>query len=155
MKVNLTLLTIALFTSQVYANEYAIQLEASKAPELSRYQQLDTLGQLYTTPTGTGYTRARLGPFSNKEDALDALNKVHAAGYQDAFLAKENRDNETQSLSSNPVSSNPEDIYNFDVKTLPVWQKLTTQQRENLVYLDGKLHIKNGDDFTPIENIVK
>jgi|GEM_PF-7005634 len=33
------------------------------------------------------------------------------------------------------------------------WQHLTEAQRAHAVYLDGKLHLKYGDDFTPIDAV--
>jgi hypothetical protein len=43
---------------------------------------------------------------------------------------------------------------NFDVRTLKEWKLLTKEQQANLVYLDGKLHVKNGNDFIPLEEII-
>ena len=145
----------ALITVPAMASQYAVQLEASKSPDLNRYQALSVHGNLYTIAASNGYTRTRLGPYENKSKALDVLDKVKAAGYADAFIAKQQGGDITASVSS--VASHPVkrqyDIENFDVKTLNEWKMLTPEQQANLVYLDGKLHVKNGNKFTPLHEI--
>ena len=142
----------ALVTVPAIASQYAVQLEASKSPDLNRYQALSVHGSLYTVAASNGYTRTRLGPYENKSKALDVLDKVKAAGYADAFIAKQQNNDITASVASHPVKRQY-DIENFDVKTLKEWKMLTPEQQANLVYLDGKLHVKNGNKFTPLHEI--
>ena len=133
-----------------------MQLEASKSPNLDRYKDLTEHGRLYTVAADHGYTRTRLGPYENKSKALDVLDKVHAAGYTDAFIAKQQNGDTTSSVSSSmksPASKYQYDIENFDVRTLKEWKMLTPEQQANLVYLDGVLHVKNGNKFIPLDEI--
>lgn len=161
MKKTLMLLTLvagsSLITEAAWASQFAVQLEASKSPDLNRYASLSVHGKLYTVNTDNGYTRTRLGPYENKSKALEILEKVRAAGYADAFVAR--HDNGV-STSSAPAPAKPPagkvrygDIENFDVKTLKEWSMLTPEQQKNLVYLDGKLHIKDGNNFIPLHDI--
>ena len=156
MKKILMLLTLvtapALITVPAMASQYAVQLEASKSPDLGRYQALSAHGNLYTVAASNGYTRTRLGPYENKNIALDVLDKVKAAGYADAFIAKQQSSDITSSVALHPAKRQY-DIENFDVKTLKEWKMLTPEQQANLVYLDGKLHVKSGNKFTPLHKI--
>lgn len=156
MKKLLRLLTLvagsALVTAS-WASQYAIQLEASKSPNLDRYQALSVHGKLYTVVANNGYTRTRLGPYKNKDQALAVLDKVHAAGYLDAFIAKHQSSEITTSSVNSKVAKQIYDIESFDVRTLKEWKMMTPEQQANLVYLDGELHIKNGDNFIPLDEI--
>lgn len=143
----------ALVAAPSWASQYAIQLEASKSPNLNRYEDLSIHGKLYTVAANKGYTRIRLGPFENKNSALNALEKVHAAGYSNAFIATYHGNDITASAADSNTAQRRYDIENFDVKTLKEWNMLSPEQQANLVYLDGELHVKNGDKFTPLDEI--
>lgn len=150
------LILLTLITGSAWASQYAVQLEASKSPSLDRYKDLSEYGRLYTVAANNGYTRTRLGPYENKSKALDVLDKVQAAGYTDAFIAKQQNGDTTPSVSSSVKSHTSKrqyDIENFDVKTLKEWKMLTPEQQANLVYLDGILHVKNGNKFIPLDEI--
>ena len=151
----LTLLTIV--TGSASASQYAVQLEASKTPQLARFEHLGTHGELYTVAADNGYIRTRLGPYEQKSDAMTVLAQVHNAGFTQAFVAKEqNQSNKTTHSSSNTHSyKNRHNIESVDVKALPAWQKLSTEQQNNVVYLDGALHVKDGNVFTPLSEITK
>lgn len=139
----------------VSAGQYAVQLEASKSPQLERYKQLSVHGELYTVAADNGYIRTRLGPYDSKAAALAVLEQVHEAGYADAFLAKYNSGGITAGSSvASSASRHQYDVENFDVRSLPEWGNLTPEQQSNIVYLDGVLHVKNGDEFIPMEELV-
>lgn len=144
------LLLLTLISGHCIADQYAIQLEASKAPRLERFESLSKLGTLYTEAAGNGYIRTRIGPYESKKLALDVLNEVHAAGYTAAIITQQK--NSYEILPS--VSSQQFDIQSFDVKTLKEWSMLTQEQQSNLVYLDGVLHVKNGNRFIPLSDII-
>jgi hypothetical protein len=147
-------LTLLLFvTGQAMAGQYAVQLEASRSPSLAKFQELSAYGRLYTETTEQGYIRKRMGPYENRIEALDVLKQVHAAGYKDAIITRQ----QGSSAASSHAVNTPNyayDIEKFDVKTLKEWKLLTPEQQKNLVYLDGKLHIKSGDQFTPLNEVI-
>lgn len=146
----------AMISSQVLASQYAVQLEASKSPDIKRFQALSVYGKLYTVTAENGYVRTRLGPYDSKGKALDVLEQVHQAGYTDAFLAKQKPGKANSPLVSSAVPNkrtHKYDIETLDVKTLKEWKMLTPEQQANLVYLDGELHVKNGSRFIPLSEI--
>ena len=151
----LLILTL-LVTAPVTAGEYAVQLEASKNPDLSRYQTLHEYGNLYTISADNGYIRTRLGPYKNKSTALEILEKVHAAGFNDAYVAK--KQNAASTVSKTSISSSmrrsENSIESFDVTTIEGWETLTPEQQANVVYLDGTLHVKSGELFTPVTEVI-
>ena len=143
-KLYLTLALLMCFTSQIHAKSYAIQLAASKSPQLETFAHLEKFGTLYITDAGNGLVRTRLGPFSDKKTALDALGKVHAAGHPTAILTK--ADSDTGMATGNSASSST----THSVYSSHKWNSLTAEQQSNTVILDGVLHLKNGNEFTPL-----
>ncbi len=144
-KLYLTLGLLMCFASQIHAGQFAIQLTASKTPQLAPFMQLEEFGNLYTTDAGNGFIRTRLGTFSGKQAALEALAKVHAAGHSNAFLV--NADSDTGAIVEN---SSPTNYLQDSTK----WQMLSAEQQANVVNLDGTLHVKNGDDFIPLSEFI-
>ena len=70
---------------------FAIQLESAYKPDLSDYDRLKVYGKIYTyRPAGRsdGLVRVRLGHFRGREAARAVLEKVHAAGFPDAYLSR-------------------------------------------------------------------
>lgn len=145
-KLYLTLGFLMCFTSQIHAGDYAIQLSATKTPALSQFASLEEFGNLYTTNADNGLIRTRLGPFYGKEKALEALAKVHTAGFQNAILVNA----DTNSNINNTVTTNSENYLQDSVE----WQSLDSKQQANVVNLDGVLHIKEGDNFTPLSKVL-
>jgi len=148
-KLYLTLGLLMCFASQTNADTYAIQLTASKTPQLASFVQLEELGNLYTTAAGNGFIRTRLGPYPNKQIALETLAKVHTAGYSTAFLA-----NYIAGENSNPGMTTENSSSTYGLQGSSEWQMLSAEQQANVVNLDGTLHIKNGDEFTPLSTFM-
>jgi hypothetical protein len=148
-KLYLTLALLMCFASQIHAGEFAIQLTASKTPQLAPFTQLEEFGNLYTTDAGNGFIRTRLGTFSGKQAALEALTKIHAAGYKTAFLV--NADSTDMNSGTSMTAENTSSTYLQDSTE---WQGLTAEQQANVVNLDGTLHIKSGDNFIPLSEFV-
>ena len=149
------LILLPFVTGQAWASQYAIQLEASRSPQPEQFNSLDVHGNIYTEAANNGYIRTRLGPYGSKSRALEVLNEVHQAGFPNAIIAKhKNNVSTSPSQAITKKSANRQyDIEDFDVKTLKEWKMLTPEQQNNLVYLDGKLHVKNGDSFIPLSEI--
>jgi len=142
------------FTAPSGASQFAIQLEASKSPSLQSYQALNKHNNLYKMPIDNGYIRIRMGPYESRKLAQSALEKIHEAGHRDAFITTYSNADTKQSLDTSMAVKKQHEIETFDVKTMKEWKMLTAEQQANLVYLDGKLHIKNGRQFTPLSDII-
>ena len=86
---------------------FAIQLESAYKPDLSDYDRLKAYGKIYTyRPAGRsdGLVRVRLGHFRGREAALAVLEKVHAAGFPDAYLSRV-RDVDVGAVTQAPADS--------------------------------------------------
>lgn len=142
-------------TGQAWASQYAVQLEASRSPQPEQFNTLSIHGNIYTEAANNGYIRTRLGPYGSKSRALEVLNEVHQAGFPNAIIAKHQGNEMSSPAVITNSSKHKYDVENFDVKTLKEWKMLTPEQQKNLVYLDGMLHVKNGDRFIPLREIIK
>jgi hypothetical protein len=149
------LLLLLLITEQGWADQYAVQLEASKSPSLERYEALSVHGNLYTVSGDNGFIRARLGPYESKDRALDILRDVRAAGYTDAFIARQQSSDVTKPSMESKRTKHEHDSKIFDVRTSKEWKMLTPEQQANAVYLDGVLHVKDGDQFISLDEITR
>lgn len=67
---------------------YRIQLGAYKNPTLHNFEQLYSLGAVYTEVLESGLSRILLGDFYSEEQGKKVLAKVQQKGYKQAFLRK-------------------------------------------------------------------
>lgn len=155
MKLNIALLTLLiLFYQRAYSSQYSIQLDNTKKPSLEHYEVLNIYGALYTVSDRSGYTQIRLGPYADKQIALDALHEVRVAGYKQSYLMKHQflKTVITDYTAKQRFDFNSIDIKTIlDTKTLNIWNNLTPVQQSNLVYREGKLQIRNGNKLTPLD----
>jgi len=148
MKFMMFFLIPMLLPFYLYANEaggqsgivYDIQLGAYKRYVEDNFIHLEQYGSLYTKNTKRGLTRVRIGHYESQSEARKALKQIQASGFRDAFMVTSVTDSadSTADLAAETYSR-PE--------TMPIWQQLSDEQRRNVVYLDGVLYIKEGNDF--------
>ncbi len=139
----------------VSANDgsYAIQLGAYKNPDMTMFSILDEYGTVYTEVSGRGLTRIKLGNYASRSEAEDVLQVIRNIGYRDAFLspaggAVSNVDIPvSETISSSPSYSGESYV---NPESLPIWSQLSDYQRENVIYLDGVLHIDEDGQFIPL-----
>lgn len=67
---------------------YAVQLAAISKLDLNRFSNLNNLGNVYAVEDGGRY-KVRLGVFSTRAQADQALRNVKGRGYSDAFIVQE------------------------------------------------------------------
>jgi cell division protein FtsN len=79
-------------------------LAATKNADLTRFGNLSSLGQVYAVDAG-GVYKVRLGVFSSRDQAAQALRNVKGRGYSDAFLVSE--EGTTSTTTTAPPVTNP------------------------------------------------
>lgn len=67
---------------------YAVQIAAISQPDLSRFSDLEALGQVYYREEGSLY-KVRLGVFDSRGQAEEALARARALGYDGSFMVEE------------------------------------------------------------------
>lgn len=142
---------LALCTTPALAVDYAVQIGAFKqVPESGYLDAASSYGSLIQTDAGDGVTAYALGPFSSRVDAETSLALVQTH-YPDAFIRQVGDSQEV----SQPASNRGQSIGQTPAPARVVagggdLSSLSAEERGRIVYLDGVLHIKEGDTFTPL-----
>ncbi len=87
---------------------YAVQVGALSTPNLSNFQDLTSIGEVYSKSEG-GLFKIRVGVFPTKAEAERAKTAVRSRGYQSAFVVAEAGGSTGSSSGGqvNPGGSNP------------------------------------------------
>jgi hypothetical protein len=154
------ILFITGFNVQAESTSYVLQVGAYKQLDMTRFSVLEQHGTLYTEESaGQGFTRVTLGNFDSRAEAQDALINVHKLGFQDAFLRSAGSSvAATFEADDAPIVEMPSS-YNSDgylnPQSLPIWNQLSNDQRKNVVYLDGILHIEEDGQFIRLSDYAR
>ncbi len=126
---------------------YDIQLGAYKQYLEDNFLHLEEYGSLHTKNTKSGLTRVRIGHYESQSEAKQALKQIQANGFRDAFVV---------TSVSHPADLSAElAVENYSrPETMPIWQQLSNEQRRNVVYLDGVLYMKEGNDFISLSEYI-
>ena len=138
---------------------YAIQLGAYKNPDMTIFSILDEYGTVYTVLSSDGLTRIKLGNYASRAEAEEVLKAIRNIGYRDAFLSSAGGVDENipmaEIISPAPSSSSYGREGYVNPESLPIWSKLSDYQRENVIYLDGVLHIEEDGQFIPLSDYAR
>lgn len=163
MKAILNLLFLSLLSWSVWAesSHYSIQVVSAQSPNLADYSLLSEFGSIYTEHVNNNTVRVKVGSYFKREEAEMALKKIRKQGFPDAFLSAY-----SEKITALPKKA-PEPQITIK-KTMPTevpsalkqvkkppssrpsWSNLTPEQKRNVVYLDGILHLRVNDDFIPL-----
>ncbi len=172
MKTGLTFLFLLATSWNVLAENtrFSIQIAASEAPNLAFYKESTGFTSLYAEETSAGLVRIKLGSYINRKEAEKALVKVKSKGFSDAFITAYtgkksgissikpkkslsiaehlDEDNVDEEVTINE----PQENKLLPPSSSPAWSKLTAEQKRNVVYVDGILHLHEGDEFIPLSS---
>ncbi len=164
MKVIILFLVLFLsgFNAQADNGSYSIQLGAYKNPDMVIFSAAEEYGTLYTEESAYGLTLIKLGNYASKSEAADVLRAVRNIGFRDAFLSSAGNgvfsvDEDipmAEVISSAPPSSHDRMGY-VNPESLSIWNKLSDNQRESVIYLDGVLHINEDGQFVPLSDYAR
>ena len=112
------------------AAEYTVQIGALSAPNDGYGLKAIGTGQVMTRESDTGLTLYQVGTFDTRDAALPTRERLRALGYADAYIK---RIRAKRTVAPRRVDD------------------LTDEQRAKLVYVDGVPHLKEQDNFTPLD----
>ncbi len=141
-----------------WAAEYAIQVGAFKNPSQAFADEVRQFGEVNTAQNSNGITVFTVGRYDSIDSAQSNLDQVQAR-YPGAFVR--NMPSSASNAGSNlrPQASEATAAATKKVEqavasnTTPeakLWESLTDSERRRVVYLDGILHLKQGDNFVPL-----
>lgn len=143
-------LAVSVAAGQVMAVDYAVQIGAFKqVPQSSYLDAANSYGSILRLDAGDGVTAYSIGPFGSRDDA-ETTRGLLLDHYPDAFIRQ---------VSDGQIVSAPTATSDARASSAPTrviagagndLSGLTAEERQRVVYLDGVLHIKEGDSFTPL-----
>ena len=147
---HLILATASLFAlPPAQAANYSVQIGAYKDPAAAETKRASDIGEITMHPGRDGLTRIRVGHFESEQDAQTALQRVRAAGYADAYISDERGrpvgHHEQRLPLSRPTA------YSEDKRLSAAKAKIPADQHRNIVYLDGRLMLKEGNTFRSLD----
>ncbi len=128
------------------ADDYVVQFGALKQPYEAYSEKARRIGRVYTVTTTSGFTLYKMGPFESDASAMEAMEKLRSLGYRDAYI----KDDGSKSEAITPRMVNSTSKTSKDIDPLMAVAALPDAVRSKLVYVDGVLHVKEGDQFIPL-----
>ena len=138
----------------VMADGYTIQVGVYKNLSKETLDSAEQLGNVYREAVGP-LTRVTVGRYDTRAEAEVELSRIQSGGFDDAFVRSTGTS--AKGDSAQKIIDHHGEHSHGGVKHthLPeamekVLSALPESERENVVILDGKLHRKEGDTFTPL-----
>ncbi len=134
------------------AAEYTIQVGAFKNPSQSYAENLRSYGEVNSSQSSSGVTVFTVGRYSSVDEAKSDLNRI-ASDYPGAFVRNlPSSASSTGNISStrSPAPSKAATQSSRKTPDTQLWESLSESERRRVVYLDGVLHLKQGDQFVPL-----
>jgi len=172
-KVSLTIfcavLNIGLWGANVQADlnetqQYVVQI-ASYRGAVPAYvaDELKRQGYQVAIEKNNVYRRLLVTEFATKASADKARNMLREAGFSDAFVKRVGSANDNIIVEDSRTNAHSHSVrHTATMLRDSRWNdmqaqlnSLTSEQREQTVLLDGRLHIKRGNDFIPLHKLVK
>ncbi len=149
-KITLLVLTIiisitCISQAEQHTGSYSVQIAAYKYLPDNFIKSAEKYGSVHTSHLGE-LTRVSVGNFENKNAALELLLQLKKAGYDDAFI-----NHISSSMISNRSQISPQP-YQHENHASPSsemtkFRNLSEAEKERAVFIDGKLHLKQGNRF--------
>lgn len=128
------------------AEEYVVQFGALKQPYEAYAEKARQIGSVLKVPTTSGFTRYELGPYESGASAREAMGRLRSVGYRDAYVKGGGSQPTISTTRLAPTKAKPSKA----VEARQAIPPLPDDVRSKLVYVDGVLHVKEGDRFTPL-----
>ena len=151
------LLLTASWNTLADSSHFSIQIAATQDADLTRFREITEFGKLSTEETGSGLIRVKVGSFKSRADAERALQNIRAKGFAEAFITSPSikvtsppKNTETETVNSTPIKPQDNDV--VIPEATPAWSRLTEEQKRNVVYLDGVLHLRVNGEFIPLSS---
>ncbi|MGB5326115.1 MAG: SPOR domain-containing protein [Pseudomonadales bacterium] len=122
---------------------YSVQIGAYASPAPGLRESLVAFGSVSIDNSGE-LSRYLVGNFSNRGEAELLRDELQREGFADAFV---------RSIGGGPAAPSHSAHHHRDIPAAEQSKldALSAEQRSNVVYLDGVLHLKEGDTFRPLQ----
>ena len=138
------------------AAEFTIQVGAFKNPSQAFAEEVRQYGEVNSAQNGRGITIFTLGRYGSKGEAQADLARIQDA-YPGAYVRNMPSSARTPNLaessaapSTAKASKATSIVSSTSTPEAALWESLTDAERRRVVYLDGVLHLKQGENFVPL-----
>lgn len=147
----LVLLLLFFTVSATQAASFYVQLGSYRNPQNANMANADALGQVEQVAGPNGLTRVRIVGLDSKSAASGVLENARQSGFSDAYIGQsgpsyKHMPQQAASATSIPAYSGPS-----DQRINAARAKVSADLHGNIVYLDGKLYLKEGETFRALE----
>lgn len=133
-------------------DRYVVQVGAYEHERPELLQTLESYGEPVTVRVADDLVRVAVGYYPTVADAQETLLSLQDAGFPDAFVRERQGQFAALNVSNDVVETAPLTVYsrNAQMSANEKLDSLSKEERDNVVLLDGRLHIKNGNEFIPL-----
>lgn len=132
-------------------SSYSVQVGAFSSPSPTLADKYKQYGSVKIAREA-GLTRVLIGVFQSRDDAELLLMELQREGFADAFVRRTVAATAaiatTATPEATPDSHGHAHLPAQDQRRI---NQLSDAERARAVYLDGVLHLKEGDTFTPVQ----
>ena len=140
---------LASYTSSVWAaTEFTIQVGAFKNPSDAFANQVREYGEVNTAQRDNNITLFTVGRYDSVDSAKQELDRIRGA-FPGAFI-RNMPAAARRSQASTPRETAVANETDSAIPDAQIWESLSAAERSRVVYLDGVLHLKQGDQFVPL-----
>ncbi len=139
--------------------EYAVQVGAFSKPSQAFADAVRELGEVNTAQSDAGITVFTVGRYATVDAAQADLARIQTT-YPDAFVrnmpagARQPQDLPQDNAVVAAVDKTPgadkSRYVSGTTEDSDLWNSLSDEERRRVVYLDGVLHVKQGEQFVPL-----
>jgi SPOR domain len=149
MRMLLLVPVIIFYSSLIWADKYTIQVGAFHKVSEQTLSSVVRYGTYQQEKKGD-LMRLMVGSFHSRQDAEALLVEIKKS-FPQAFIRLVDQQENVANHHHLDEKATDHQHPHFDGKEMKKWQNLTAEQQDHAVYLDGKLHLKYGDHFTPVK----
>ncbi len=130
-----------------HGNAYTVQIATYKNLPTNFLTSAEAFGDVHTSQTGE-LTRVSVGSFNSRSEAQALLSRIKQAGYDDAFI---NQLGTSNAANRSHSSSSSQDSFQANPSSeMAKFRNLPEAEKDRAVFVDGKLHLKDGNQFIPV-----
>ena len=125
---------------------YSVQIAAYKILPDDFIESAEKYGSVHTSLLGE-LTRVSVGNFDDRSTAQSLLSQLKQVGYKDAFIS---RISSSMTSNQNPSKTHHRQSQSNPISEMAKFRNLPDADKESAVFIDGKLHLKEGNRFIPV-----
>ena len=149
MRIFLLVTMLVFYSSLIWADKYTIQVGAFHQISERTLSSVARYGAYKQEKKGH-LIRLMVGSFDSRHAAVALLSEINK-NYPEAFIRLVDQDEQVGEHHHSDEETLRHQHPHFNGEEMRKWKNLSEDQREHAVYLDGKLYLKYGENFTPVE----